>query len=45
MSIVALGTAEHQKLKDCQGDSRMIHSLDSLSFLKLESSNFINFKF
>ena len=45
MNVVALGTAEKHKLKDSDGDSRMIHSLDSLSFLKLESSNFINFKF
>lgn len=42
---MALGTADKYQLKDCNGDNRMIHSLESLSFLKLESSNFINFKF
>jgi hypothetical protein len=45
MNVVALGTREKYQLKDSDGDMRMIHSLESLSFLKLESSNFINFKF
>jgi len=45
MNVVALGTAEKYQLKDSCGDNRMIHSLESLSFLKLESNNFINFKF
>ena len=45
MNVVAIGTAQSYKVKDCDGDKRMIHSLDSLSYLKLESSNFINFKF
>jgi hypothetical protein len=45
MNVVALGASEKYKLKDCNGDNRMIHSLESLSFLKLEPINFINFKF
>ena len=45
MNVVALGTAEQYQLKDSNGNRRMIHSLESLSFLKLEQSNFINFKF
>ena len=45
MNIVALGSVEKYEQQDCEGDMRMIHSLDSLSFLKLEPSNFINFKF
>ena len=42
--MLSLGTVEKKKLVDFDGDEKMMHSFNSLSFLKLDKSNYINFK-
>ena len=41
LSIIGLGTEEKRDVQDDQDNSKMIHSLESISFLKLEPQNFI----
>ena len=41
LSIISLGTEEKRDILDDQNNSKMIHSLESISFLKLEPQNFI----
>tara|TARA_B110000285_G_C15117245_1_gene614852 strand:+ start:2080 stop:2247 length:168 start_codon:yes stop_codon:yes gene_type:complete len=36
LSIIGLGTEEKRDVQDDQNNSKMIHSLESISFLKLE---------
>ena len=43
INLVALGTLDRKSLVDAEGQLKMIHSLDSLSFLKVEGINMINF--
>lgn len=44
INVLALGSKHKRPLKDSEGQSKMIHSLDSLSFLKVEQVNFINYQ-
>ena len=44
LNVLALGKVEKRKLSSIDGQMKMIHSLDSLSFLKVDKINFINFK-
>jgi len=44
INVIALGSKQKRPLKDSEGQAKMIHSLDSLSFLKPESVNFINYQ-
>jgi hypothetical protein len=43
INVVSLGTSMKRPLVDAEGLDKMIHSLDSLSFLKVERINFTNF--
>jgi hypothetical protein len=43
INVVSLGTSTKKVLVDAEGLNKMIHSLDSLSFLKVETINFTNF--
>lgn len=43
INVVSLGTSGKKPLVDAEGLDKMIHSLDSLSFLKVETINFISF--
>ena len=40
---MALGTSQKKPLIDSEGLDKMIHSLDALSFLKVETINFVSF--
>lgn len=44
INVLALGVVQKKALKDCEGVSKMIHSLISMSYLKVENINFLNFK-
>ena len=44
LNVLALGKVDQRKLSSVDGQAKMIHSLDSLSFLKVDKINFINFK-
>ena len=44
LNVLALGKVDKRKLSSITGEMKMIHSLDSLSFLKVDKINFINFK-
>lgn len=44
MSVLSLGTTDRKTIKDFEGQDKIIHSLDSYDFLKVDSENFINFK-
>ena len=44
LNVLALGKVEKRKLSSSDGQMKMIHSLDSLSFLKVDKINYINFK-
>jgi len=44
MNILALGSTSKKELRGSDGSKKMIHSLDSLSYLKVDPLNFINFK-
>lgn len=44
INILALGQVPKRKLVDNEGQSKVIHSLDSLSFLKVDKTNYMNFK-
>lgn len=43
INVVALGTRNKKSMKDNEGQMKLIHSLDSLSFLKVEGINMLNF--
>ena len=43
LNIVCMGTISKKALINSEGQDTMIHSLDSVSFLKVEPLNFINF--
>ena len=44
INVLALGSKHKRPLTDSEGQQKMIHSLDSLSFLKIERINFINYQ-
>ena len=44
LNVLALGKVEKRKLSSSDGQMKIIHSLDSLSFLKVDKINYINFK-
>jgi hypothetical protein len=44
INILALGQVAKRKIVDMEGQTKMIHSLDSLSFLKVDHTNLMNFK-
>jgi hypothetical protein len=44
MNVLAMGSIPKKELKGSDGSKKMIHSLDSLSYLKVDPLNFINFK-
>lgn len=44
MNILALGSKPKRGLKDHEGQSKMIHSLESLTFLKIDPINSITFE-
>ena len=44
INILALGTKDQKALKDNLGFDKIVHSLDSLSHLKVDALNFTNFK-
>ena len=41
--IFALGSTAKRPIVDSSGDSRMIHSLESMNYLKLEPTNLLVF--
>jgi hypothetical protein len=43
MHVVSLGSQPRKPLVDDNGYDRMLHSLDSVSFLKVDDENFISF--
>lgn len=43
INILALGSIEKRKLRDGQGNERMIHSLEAMNFLKVDPSNYLLF--
>ena len=44
MNVIALGEKENRKVKDKDGLDRLIHSVGSCNYLKIEPSNHIMFK-
>lgn len=44
MNVIALGQQSKRALVDNHGMNRMIHSLDSYSYLKIDKHNMLNFK-
>lgn len=44
INIIALGNQETKAIKDNLGIDKVLHSLDSQSYLKLDSLNFLNFR-
>jgi hypothetical protein len=45
MSLLALGYKEERVVKDKDGQRRMIHSLGSCNYLKIEKTNHLLFAF
>ena len=43
ISVVALGSEVHRPVVDANGVNRMLHSLESVSFLKIDPDNYLNF--
>lgn len=43
INVVALGSTAHRPVTDSQGIDRMLHSLESMIFLKVDPDNHINF--
>ena len=41
--IFALGSTSKRRIIDSIGDARMIHSLESMNYLKLEPTNLVIF--
>jgi len=44
INILALGVQDQKPLKDNLGMDKVMHSLDSLSYLKVDPINYINFR-
>ena len=44
MQVLSLGSTETRAIKDSQGFDRMIHSLESVNFLKRDSNNYVLFE-
>jgi hypothetical protein len=44
INIIALGNQDTKNLKDNFGIDKVLHSLDSQSYLKVDPVNFINFR-
>ena len=44
MSVLSLGTTDRKTIKDFEGQEKIIHSLDSYDFLKVDPENYINYK-
>lgn len=44
INILALGSKHKRPVKDCEGQQKMIHSLDAMSFLKVDRVNFLNYQ-
>ena len=44
MQVLSLGSAEKRPIKDAQGFDRMIHSLESYNFLKVDPNNYLLFE-
>jgi hypothetical protein len=44
MQVLCLGSIERRAIKDSNGIDRMIHSLESVNFLKLDSNNYVLFE-
>jgi len=44
MYIVALSSEAKKMVTDSNKDKKVIHSLDSLSYLKVDPLNFLNFR-
>jgi hypothetical protein len=43
INVVALGSIPHRPVVDSQGIDRMLHSLESMNFLKVDEDNHLNF--
>lgn len=43
INILALGSVEKRAVKDGEGQDRMIHSLESMNYLKVDPSNYLLF--
>ena len=43
IAIIALGSIEKRNIRDAEGNERMIHSLESMNYLKVDPSNFLLF--
>ena len=43
MHVIALGNEDKKLLLDQNEDPKILHSLDSLNFLKCDQLNFMNF--
>lgn len=43
MNILALGSNDKRALVDNKGQNRMIHSLESCNYLKVDKSNYLLF--
>ena len=44
MGVLSLGTTDRREIKDFEGQDKVLHSLDSFDFLKVDPNNYINFK-
>ena len=44
MHVIALGNEDKKLLDDQDGNPKILHSLDSLNFLKCDQLNFLNFR-
>lgn len=42
--VLALGSKDTKQIKDNIGQDKVVHSLDSLSYLKVDSINYMNFR-
>jgi hypothetical protein len=43
INVLALGSVEKRTLKDSTGTLRMIHSLESCNYMKIDKGNYILF--
>ena len=44
INILSLGSIAKQAITECTGHRKILHSLDSLSFLKIDPYNYLNFQ-
>jgi hypothetical protein len=44
ISLIALGSMAKRPIIDFQGHAKIIHSMDSLSFLKVDPLNYLSFQ-